>query len=83
MPRAFWWLIAPFELSVVAPLVHDFLYLHAGKPPPGSVEPPRAYSRAEADRAFRQIMEAEGVESWRRVFAYAATRAFGGGAWRG
>lgn len=81
-PRAFWWLIAPFELSVVAPLVHDFLYLHAGTPPPASIEPPRTYSRAEADRVFREAMEAEGVASWRRLLAYAATRAFGGGAWR-
>jgi hypothetical protein len=82
VPRAFWWLVAPFELSVAAPLVHDFLYLHAGAPPPGAVEPPRRYSRAAADRVFREIMEAEGVAAWRRVLAYAAVRAFGRARWR-
>jgi Protein of unknown function (DUF1353) len=82
VPRPFWSLIAPFELSIVAPLLHDFLYRHGGKPPAG-IDPPRAYSRAEADRLFRHIMEAEAVPTWRRVLAYAAVRAFGRGAWRG
>jgi hypothetical protein len=81
VPRAFWWLVAPFELSVAAPLLHDFLYLHEGDPPPGTVEPPRAYSRAEADRVFLEIMRAEGVARWRRALAYAAVRAFGGRVW--
>ena len=83
VPRPFWPLIAPFELSIVAPLLHDFLYSHGGRPPAGSVEPPRTYSRAEADRMFREIMEAEGVAAWRRVLAYGAVRVFGRSAWRG
>ena len=83
VPRPFWPLIAPFELSIVAPLVHDFLYRHGGRPPAGSLEPPRTYERAEADRMFRAIMEAENVPSWRRVLAYLAVRAFGRSAWRG
>ena len=83
VPRVFWSLIAPFELSIAAPLVHDFLYRHGGKPPEGSVAPPRAYTRAEADRTFRAMMEAEGVSAWRRTAAYLAVRAFGGRAWRG
>ncbi len=82
VPRVFWSLIAPFELSIVAPLLHDYLYRHGGRPPTGSVDPPRTYSRAEVDRIFRQIMEAEAVSAWRRVLAYAAVRAFGRGAWR-
>ena len=82
VPRPFWSLIAPFELSIVAPLLHDFLYRHGGRPPAG-IDPPRAYSRAEADRMFLEIMEAESVPTWRRVLAYAATRVFGGRAWRG
>jgi hypothetical protein len=83
VPRSFWWLIAPFELSIVAPLLHDFLYRHGGKPSSGSVEPPRSYKRAEADRMFRTIMHAENVSVWRRHLAYLAVRAFGGSAWRG
>jgi uncharacterized protein DUF1353 len=82
VPRAFWWLIAPFELSVIAPLIHDFLYEYGGKPPSGSVRPPYTFSRLEVDNLFRRIMEDEGVASWRRTLAYAAVRIFGSRAWR-
>ena len=81
VPRAFWGLIAPFELSITAPLVHDFLYKHRGDPPAGSIDPSRTYTRAEADRLFRRIMEQEGVAGWRRVLGYASVRLFGGGEW--
>ncbi|MEJ7567717.1 MAG: DUF1353 domain-containing protein [Gaiellaceae bacterium] len=82
VPRLFWPLIAPFELSIAAPLVHDFLYRHAGRPPDGSVAPPRTYTRAEVDQMFRAIMEAEAVPAWRRILAYLAVRSFGRTAWR-
>jgi hypothetical protein len=82
VPRFLWWLIAPFELSVVAPLIHDFLYRYGGKPPAGSIEPPHEYTRAEVDRVFSHIMKAEKVAPWRRVFGYAAVRIFGFWAWR-
>ncbi len=82
VPRAFWWLVAPFELSIAAPLLHDFLYRHRGRPPAGSTEPPRTYTRAEADRMFRTIMEQEGVPAWRRLVGQAAVRVFGGPDWR-
>jgi hypothetical protein len=83
IPRLFWPLIAPFELSIVAPLLHDFLYRHGGNPPAGSVSPPRTYDRGEVDRIFREIMKAEGVPAWRRALAYAAVRVFGRDEWRG
>jgi hypothetical protein len=82
VPRLFWPLIAPFELSIAAPLLHDFLYRHGGNLPDGSVAPPRTYTRAQVDRMFRTIMEAEAVPTWRRVLAYLAVRAFGRTAWR-
>lgn len=82
VPRALWWLIAPFELSVTAPLLHDFLYREAGDPSPGSIRPPRVYSRREADVLFREVMEQEGVAKWRRDLGYAAVRVFGHWAWR-
>lgn len=82
VPRPLWSVIAPFELSIVAPLLHDYLYEHGGRPPAGSVVPPRAYTRAEVDTMFREIMEAEDVSVWRRTLAYAAARVFGRGAWR-
>ena len=41
VPRLFWFLIAPFELSIAAPLIHDYLYDHRGDPPDGSIIPPK------------------------------------------
>jgi hypothetical protein len=82
IPRAFWWLISPFELSIAAPLLHDFLYAHKGDPPAGSIEPARVYSRKQADQLFREVMKIEGVPAWRRGPAYAAVRSFGWLAWR-
>ncbi len=82
IPRVFWWLISPFELSIAAPLLHDFLYANEGDPPEGSIDPPRIYTRKEADLLFRTIMEIEGVPSWRRSTAYWAVRSFGWIGWR-
>ena len=82
IPRIFWSLIAPFELSITAPLLHDFLYHFRGNPPAGSVTPSRRYSRVDADRLFRRVMEIEGVPGWRRTLAYLAVRAFGWLGWR-
>jgi hypothetical protein len=82
VPRALWSVIAPFELSIVAPLVHDFLYEYGGDPPPGSIQPPRTYTRREVDDMFRSITETEGVAPWRRRLAYWAVRTFGRWAWR-
>ena len=81
IPRLFWFLIAPFELSIAAPLVHDYLYDYRGAPPDGSITPPKVYSRKETDRIFREIMVKEDVAGWRRFFAYWAVRWFGWFAW--
>jgi hypothetical protein len=81
VPRAFWWLIAPFELSISAPLVHDFLYRYSGDPPAGSIAPPKTFDRAESDVVFRDIMEKEGVPAWRGATAYRMVRWFGSGVW--
>lgn len=83
VPRFAWSLIAPFELSIVAPLLHDFLYGHGGRLPDGSVAPPRSYSRKEADALFREVMRQERVAAWRARLAYWAVRWFGRGSWRG
>ena len=81
VPRAFWWLIAPFELSIAAPLIHDFLYGYGGRPPAGAIVPPRDYDRKQSDQLFRRLMELEGVPAWRRSAAYRAVRWFGGAGW--
>ena len=82
VPRPLWWLIAPFELSIVAPLLHDLLYGSGGKLPRDAVEPYRTYSRREVDAMFLRIMRAEGVALWRRALAFAAVRTFGRSSWR-
>lgn len=82
IPRLLWGLIAPFELSVAAPLLHDFLYFHGGRPPAGAVVPARIYNRAEVDAMFRGIMRKEGVPRWRQLLGYLAVRTFGRHAWR-
>ena len=77
VPRIFWCLIAPFELSIAAPLIHDFLYDYRGDPPAGSIEPPTIFNRRDSDSIFREIMQKEGVAGWRRFCAYWAVRGFG------
>lgn len=82
VPRVFWALVAPFELSLAAPLVHDFLYRRAGLPPRGSVVPWRSFTRAEADRTFCRLMARQGVAGWRLAAAFLAVRVAGFLAWR-
>ncbi len=81
VPRPLWWLIAPFELSITAPLFHDFLYDNAGKPPEGTVTPPKTWSRKAADQLFLDIMRWEGVAAWRQYLAYLGSRLFGSFWW--
>lgn len=81
VPRIFWWLIAPFELSIVGSLIHDYLYQYCGNPPKG-VSPPYTYTRQETDALFRRVMEKENVVWWRRELAYWVVRRFGCWAWR-
>jgi hypothetical protein len=81
VPRPLWSVIAPFELSIAAPLLHDFLYRYQGAPPAGAVAPPRTYTREEGDLLFERVMEEEGVAAWRRLIAYRAVRWFAGRAW--
>jgi hypothetical protein len=81
VPRPLWWLIAPNELSLVAPLFHDLLYEYRGVLPAESATPYRTYTRREADDLFLHLMEVEGIEWWRRNAAYSAVRAAGWTYW--
>ena len=86
IPRMLWWLIAPFELSVTAPLVHDFLYARGDRRFRGSVTAPKEkqcdISRKTADDLFLEIMQGEGVVWLRRTLAYIAVRMFGVLIWK-
>jgi hypothetical protein len=73
VPSSLWWLIAPFELGIVAPLVHDYLYAKGGF---GRIP------RSSADIIFRTLMVAERIPNWRIRLAYRAVRLFSGALWR-
>jgi hypothetical protein len=82
IPRPLWWLIAPNELSIIAPLFHDLLYEYRGRLPNEThVNPYRTFTRRETDDLFLHLMEVEGVARWRRLAAYSAVRAAGGLYW--
>ena len=81
IPRCLWPIIAPFELSEVAPLVHDYLYDHAGVPV-GIGGENRIVKKREADRIFRRLMKREGVPGWKRFAGYWAVKMFAGPVWR-
>jgi len=88
VPRKFWWLIAPFDLSIVAPLIHDFLYGSGGRLVVTSearilkrLKTP-SYTRETSDRLFLCIMRQEHVPAWRRVLAYRTVRLFGASSWK-
>lgn len=77
VPRVAWPIIAPFELSILAPLFHDLLYEFKGRLPADVVRPYRTFTRVEADDLFLRLMTLEGVSGWRRSLAYTAVRAAG------
>lgn len=92
-PRIVWTLsgILPDGLIRAAALVHDFLYIHAGKLPRGCYGCLKdgvwvdlygaVWSRKDADRMFARLMREAGVSKTQRRLAYTAVRLFGGGAW--
>lgn len=83
IPRAFWNIIAPYELSLPAPIVHDWLYRHGGQIVDRCVagDCSATFTRAAADGFLLDLMQQEGVAWWRRQAAYYAVRTFGGKCW--
>ena len=85
IPRLLWGFIASFELSLVAPIVHDLIYGSAGTVtlPDGEVTPAdKRFDRKEADDLFLELMTRSKIAYWKRNVAYLAVRAFGGSSWR-
>lgn len=90
IPRFLWMLIAPFELSIIAPLVHDFLYVKKGKLYIGEdhqitseqTDTAIYISRLETDRIFLDHMKQEGIGKIKRYVCYYGVRWFGGMFWK-
>jgi len=78
-PRAAWLLFDRLDGGTLPPAVHDELYRHGGVV---DVAPARAYTRAEADRLFYDLMLRQGVAPWRARLAYLGVRVGGASAWR-
>jgi hypothetical protein len=76
IPRIFWGILAPNELSILAPLFHDIMYDYKGNLPIGYVIPYRKFTRKESDDLFLYLMKIEGVPAYRRRLAYRAVRLF-------
>jgi hypothetical protein len=83
IPRPLWGVIAPFELSTLAPLFHDLIYEFKGNLPQTNVIPFPFHrlTQKDADDLFFRLMEQEGVSGWKRYTAYIAVRAAGWTYW--
>lgn len=92
VPRLVWTLtgLIPTGLISAAALVHDWLYLHEGRPPFYYQADPisdawkpvqRVFARSEADSLFHRIMREAGVSAIRSRIAYLGVRAGGWVAW--
>jgi len=82
VPRVLWWLIAPFHLSIAAPLVHDWLYRRRGCVGSGPGGCRKVLRRRDADRVFRKLMRAHGVHPVLEFIAWVSVRLFGWMIWR-
>lgn len=82
VPRLLRNLINIHELSLSAPILHDFIYRNGGRVPFAFCRPYHIYTRAEADRLLRDAAVEEGVAKWKAQAAYIAVRVFGRFAWQ-
>ncbi len=84
IPRVFWSLLSPEELSLVAPLFHDLIYRCAGSLPADGLDPfdGKLFERKEVDDLFLELMRKAKVPRWKRTAAYWAVRGFAGFAWK-
>jgi len=90
IPRPLWTLIAPFELSIIAPLVHDFLYVNKGqlfiKNNIISDEcdecKPFQITREQADSIFLSHMRDENIGKIKSHLAFQAVNLFGWIYWK-
>lgn len=93
IPRVFWTLWPPTGDYGKAAVVHDYLYVLGGKVPCklaisagigysdmcGEPDRCKTYTKAQADRIFRDAMEVLGVKNPQRWIMWQAVKAFGRG----
>ena len=80
VPRFAWSIIPPDGPWLKAAVIHDWLYRTRGTCALGGEvyrTRPAPYTRAEADRIFKEAMEVLGVPAWKRAVIYAAVRVGG------
>ena len=73
VPRFLYWLIAPSDLGLIAPTVHDYLINQQGRVADLDGNPVQI-NRATADLLFAIAMAADGIPQWRAVLAYLGVR---------
>lgn len=81
VPRALWSIIAPFELGLAGPIVHDWLYRHGGNIACVGAQSP-LFNRAQADAILRDIMRQDGISRWRCTAGYLGVRVGGASSWQ-
>lgn len=74
VPRFFWRLVFPpgDSKALHAAFVHDYIYRTH----------PAGWTRADADKAFRELLVAGGIPAWWANLAYCGVRWFGGKSWK-
>lgn len=84
IPRVFWSILAPEELSLVAPLFHDLIYSRAGDLPEGELHQfdGTTFERKAVDDLFLELMTKAKIPRWKRSAAYWAVRGFAQFAWK-
>ncbi len=84
IPRIFWSILAPEELSLAAPLFHDLIYRCGGSLPQDGLNPfdGKLYERKEVDDLFLELMKKAKIPRWKRTAAYLAVRGFAAFAWK-
>lgn len=84
IPRVFWSILAPEELSLAAPLFHDLIYRCGGSLPQDGLNPfdGKLFERKEVDDLFLELMKKAKIPRWKRTAAYLAVRGFASFAWK-
>jgi len=75
VPRFFWRAVFPpgDTRALRAAFIHDYIYRTH----------PEGWTKAQADRLFRDLLVADGIPAWRANLAYYGVKFFGASSWEG